>query len=112
MKTSRSFNFSKPNLKNLEPDIKNYIQYLKAENAKLQKYILRLEMSDLSKTNKIKAMKKKIIKLVDNQRVGIFLPYGGHGELPTHIQTLDGKFIKIYYKHKKTSSQQVIAADG
>jgi hypothetical protein len=50
----------KPDLKNLEPDVKYYILYLEKENLKLQRQIAKFQVSNFSNSNKIIAMEKEI----------------------------------------------------
>ena len=57
--------FSVPDsqFKKLNLNVKNYILYLESENAKLQKRIVKLEVSNFSGLNKIKAMQKEVTRL-------------------------------------------------
>jgi hypothetical protein len=103
MKPIHSSESSKPYFKNLESNVKNYIRQLETENAQLQKKIAKLEVANLSITNKINAVEKEVKRLTINPIIcpTIVLPYNGHEPLPTHVETADGKRIRIYYKTKK-----------
>lgn len=103
METKSPSDFVKPDLKNLRPEIKQYIINLEKENLKLHSKIAKLQVANLSISNKNKTMEKEIVKL-NKQTNGltIYLPYNGRGpSLPTHVQTADGKYIEIDYKHDK-----------
>lgn len=89
---------SKPVLENLEPKIKLFITQLEKENLKLHEQIVKLQVSDISKSNKIKAMEKEISELTkQSNNVTIYLPYNCRDGLPTHIQTPDGKMVEVSY---------------
>lgn len=62
--------------KNLDPEVKLYIQNLEKENFKLQSIIAKLKVSDFSKSNEIIALNKEIKKLTSLQKnqVRIYLP--------------------------------------
>ena len=94
-----SSEFTKPNLKNLQPEIKLYITHLEQENLRLQKQVAKLQVSYLSVTNKIKAMEKEITALTKKEgfSIVIYLPYDGSDKLPTHVETSDNTFIQIFY---------------
>ena len=95
-------NIVKPNFKNLEPDAVLYISHLENENLKLHSEIAKFQVTDFSKSNKIKAMEKEIVKLTKHtDNVTIVLPYKIGDKLPTHVQTADDKLIEIFYKHDK-----------
>lgn len=94
--------FIKPNLKNLEPKIVLYINYLEKENLKLQSEIAKLQVANLSISNKIKAMEKEISGLTKRTNSAtILLPYKIGGPLPTHVKTAGDKLIEIFYEHDK-----------
>ncbi len=79
-------------LSKLESEIAKEISKLQTENAKLM-------VSNISKSEKIKALTKEIenrSKPTHSAAV-FFLPYNGHGDLPKFVKTADGKKIPIYY---------------
>jgi predicted nuclease with TOPRIM domain len=49
-------------LKQCEPEVQEYVKVLRAENAKLQHRIAKLEVNDLSLNNRIKALEKELKK--------------------------------------------------
>lgn len=98
MTEASSPEISKPALENLEPEIKLFIIQLEKENLKLHEQIAKLKTSDISKSNKIKAMEKEIYKLTkQSNNVIIYLPYNCRDGLPTHIQAPDGKMVEVFY---------------
>ena len=102
MKSERPSDLIKPSLKNVEVDVVLYIGHLEKENIKLHSKIAKLQVANLSITNEKIAVEKELAKLTKySNKVKIFLPYNGSGQLPTHVQTADGEFIEIFYKHDK-----------
>ena len=63
---SESIQSIKAKLKSCDPDIKNYVTYLKKENAKLHRKIVKLEVENMTSKNRILALKKENKELHKN----------------------------------------------
>jgi len=75
-KTISSLKSSDSKFKSLDPEVKLYIHNLEKENFKLQSIIVKIKVSDFSKSNEIIALNKEIKKLTSFQKnqVRIYLP--------------------------------------
>jgi hypothetical protein len=97
MKINRKQEMKNNNLTNQH----QYIRELEKENRKLHSEIVKLKLSNLTKTNRIAAIQKELNRLNRNQIDGpiLVLPCKTNNESSaTHLQMPNGKLMKIKKK--------------